>query len=70
MCDVQRTLANQQEITSKATLRYCYVLFLGMLLVFISACRHNPVDSGNRFLAKPGLFFLFPTTAERISSTT
>ena len=54
MCDAPYTPINQQEITCKAPFRRRCVLFIGAAIVFISACSHNPVDSGNRFLAKPG----------------
>ena len=48
------TPIHQSEITRGATFRYWCMLFIGAAFVFLSACRHNPVDSGNRFLAKPG----------------
>ncbi len=54
MCDAPYTPIDQQEITCKATFRRRCVLFIGAAIVFISACSHNPVDSGNRFPVNPG----------------
>ena len=54
MCGGSCALVNQQETILGAIFRYCYLLFSGMLVVFLSACSHNPADSGKRFPVKPG----------------
>jgi|GEM_PF-6739162 len=46
MSDELYIWANQQEITFRATLRCCGVLFSGILFVLLSACSHNPVEFG------------------------